>query len=363
MKVSIITCLSNQLDYVEIIKHNYNGFLYNRDDLELIVIDDGPKDLSDQFSDLDHCNYIYLSRDEIDTFTQKIIDEYKGLDNIPLLYQKKIHKLPSGFKRDYGVGLSEHEYIFHMDSDCIYDPKAIDRKLRFLKKTSSECIYCDSMLCYDIYNKQIYKTISDQKIYESTLFHTREFWKRKGFKWSDIECEGRYFHYNNGVDRKMDNYYDTIQLLSIHNLHKFKPIKVELDIEIKIPEIVDTLQKHTNHPMKDIIDNLYSDKVSILGIESEFLKNVTDERWNVVHIEEKCKEKKILKMIEDQEFHLLLFGSKKPIWSLFENKTFEIIIVETSRNYDQMDSIILGCKKNEYIKVNGFYILKSWISK
>ena len=39
MKVSIITCLSNQLDYVDIIKHNYNGFLYNRDDLELIVIE------------------------------------------------------------------------------------------------------------------------------------------------------------------------------------------------------------------------------------------------------------------------------------------------------------------------------------
>ena len=90
-----------------------------------------------------------------------------------------------------------------------------------MKKTSAECIYCDSMLCYDIYNKKMYKTISDSKIYESTICHTREFWKRRGFTWSDIENEGRYFHYNNGVDRKMDNYYDTIQLLSIHTMHKF----------------------------------------------------------------------------------------------------------------------------------------------
>ena len=62
-----------------------------------------------------------------------------------------------------------------------------------------------------INNKELYKTESSSKIYESTLYHTREFWKRRGFQWSDTEYEGKYFHYNNGVDRKMDNYYDMMK--------------------------------------------------------------------------------------------------------------------------------------------------------
>ena len=43
-------------------------------------------------------------------------------------------KLPNGFKRDYAVGLTGHDYIFHIDIDTIYQPKAIQRKLRFLKE-------------------------------------------------------------------------------------------------------------------------------------------------------------------------------------------------------------------------------------
>ena len=123
-------------------------------------------------------------------------------------YLKKKKSLPDGFKRDYGCGMSSHPYLFHMNADCIYHKKSIERKIKFIKKVGAECIYCDTTLCYDIYNKDLYKTESVHKIYESTLFHTREFWKRRGFQWSDIEYEGKYFHYNNGVDRKLDNYYD-----------------------------------------------------------------------------------------------------------------------------------------------------------
>ena len=33
------------------------------------------------------------------------------------------------------------------------------------------------MLCYDIYGKKLYKTENKIAGYESTLFHTKEFWK------------------------------------------------------------------------------------------------------------------------------------------------------------------------------------------
>ena len=208
----------------------------------------------------------------------------------------------------------------------------------------------------------LYKTISPQKIYESTLFHTREFWKRRGFSWSDIENEGRYFHYNNGNDRKMDNYYDTIQLLSIHTMNKYNPIKVELEnIEITIPDIVHELKNHTDHPLKNYIKELFPESVSILGIHSDFLDNVSDDTWTTHLIHEKIKEKKIIKELEGKDFQVLLFGSKQPMWSLFESIPFKVIFLETSKNYEQMDSIILQCKKYSYIKIKGIYILKSWI--
>ena len=51
------------------------------------------------------------------------------------------------------------------------------------------------------------------------------------------------FHYNNGVDRKMDNYYDTIQILSIENLNQYNPVKITLEnIKIDIPDIVNQIK-------------------------------------------------------------------------------------------------------------------------
>ena len=46
--------------------------------------------------------------------------------------------LPNGFKRDYGVGLSEHEYILHLDIDAYYNPKVLRHKLKFLMKKSDK---------------------------------------------------------------------------------------------------------------------------------------------------------------------------------------------------------------------------------
>jgi len=210
----------------------------------------------------------------------------------------------------------------------------------------------------------MYKTISDSKIYESTICHTREFWKRRGFTWSDIENEGRYFHYNNGSDRKMDNYFDTIQLLSIHSMNRFKPVQVTLENkDIVIPELVDKLKGHTEHPLTNFLQEIYKGNISILGIQSEFLNNISDDKWETTLIQQKCKEKEILRTIKDKEFNVLIFGSKQPIWSIFEQKSFQIIILETSKNYEQMNSIILGCKKYEYVPIKGYYILKSWITK
>ena len=364
-KTSIITILHGEEEFIPLIKSNYNNFL-DKDLLELVIVDDGDKNLIHHFSDLDNVIYLHLSEEEIEKFTNQIHESFNQPNKSYLYYEKLRNRLPNGFLRDYGSGMSSHDEIFHMNSDCIYHPKSIQRKSAFMKRVGAECIYCDTTLAYDIYNKELYKTISPVKIHESTLFHKREFWKRRGFQWSDTINEGKYFHYNNGQDRKMDNYYDTIQILSIHNINQYKPVKVSLEgLEVKIPDIVSEI-KITEHPFKKIIDDIFKDEKTILGLESEFLENVDlDNSWKTHNIQGKWKQTKLSKMVKEigESFNVFLYSSKHPAWDLFKNISFDIIILETPRNYEQMCSIISENKNFEYIQVQGIFVKKEFLQK
>ena len=360
---SCITVLHGEKEFIPLIKHNFQNF-NDQESLELVIVDDGKENLMKEFMDIDRCIYLHLNEDEIKEFMKQIEEEYKQPNKSLLYYEKKRNKLPNGFLRDYGCGMSTHENIFHMNADCIYGKKSIERKTSFMKRVGAECVYCDTTLCYDIYGKQLYKTESKSKIYESTLFHTREFWKRRGFLWHDTMNEGKAFHYNNGQDRKLDNYYDTIQLLSIHNMNHYQPVQVSLEgLKINIPEMISEIQI-IEHPFNNIINELFPDKISILGLESEFLVNVQkDERWSTHNITGKWKQTKLSKMVSDidKSFNVFLYSSGRPAWSLFKNIPFDIIILETEKNYEQMSSIILENKIHEYIHVRGLFIRREFL--
>jgi len=136
-KVSIITILHGDTEFIPIIHHNYTHFLKTQE-LELVIVDDGRDNLMDHFVDLPNCLYLHLSEEEILDFMGKIVDGYKEPNKSPLQYQQKLKTLPNGFLRDYGCGLSTHPTLFHMNSDCLYHPKAIDRKCRFMKRVGAE---------------------------------------------------------------------------------------------------------------------------------------------------------------------------------------------------------------------------------
>ena len=366
MSTSIVTILHGETEFIPLILDNFKNFIKHeeKDSLELFIIDDGKEDLKNYFSEIENCNYINLSEKQKQNFMKHIEEEYTLPNKSYLYYEKKKKSLPNGFLRDYGCGMSNNENIFHMNADCIYNPKSIQRKSTFMKKVGADCIYCDTTLCYDIYGKELYKTISPFKIYESTLYHSREFWRRRGFQWSDTENEGKYFHYDNGIDRKMDNYYDTIQLLSIHNINQYKPVKVTIDgIKIKIPDIISEIIIE-GHPFKKYINDLFPNKVNILGLESEFLMNIDiDNHWEINNITDKWKQTKLAKEIKEinNSFNVLLYCSKNPAWDLFKHIPFDIIILETPKNYEQMTSIILTNKVHEYIQVKGLFIRKEFL--
>ena len=362
-KTSIVTILHGEEEFIPLIRENYNNFL-DKDSLELVIVDDGDKNQISHFSDLENVLYLHLNSEEKEKFTNQIHEEYNQPNKSYLYYEKLRGRLPNGFLRDYGCGMSSHDNIFHMNMDCIYHPKSIQRKLAFLKRVGAECIYCDTTLAYDIYGKELYKTESPVKIHESTLFHTREFWKRRGFQWSDTINEGKYFHYNNGQDRKMDNYYDTIQVLSVHNINIYKPVRVTLEgVDINIPEMMDEI-KVTEHPFKKLITDIFKDETTILGLESEFLENIElNEKWVTHNIKDKWKQTKLSKMVKQigESFNVFLYSAKHPAWDLFKNVPFDIIILETPKNYEQMCSIIQSNKTHEYIHVQGLFIRREFL--
>ena len=87
---------------------------------------------------------------------------------------------------------------------------------------------------------------------------------------------------------------------------------------------------------------------------------VQNPRYTCDNIQEKFKQTKLAKEIKriHSEFNVLLFGSKQPAWSIFEEIKFDCILLETQKNMEQMHSIIQGCKKYHYIYLNGIYINK-----
>ena len=290
--ISLVTILHDNIEFYPLLQHHWDTLDYPKDKLEWILVDDSKEDHCDLVPI--HENILYMRVNTSD-FLEKIEfpkDEEKTTWN----YFDKMKKLTNGFMRDYAVGMTSYDYIFHIDIDTIYQPKAIKRKLRFLKDHRLDCVYCKSMLCYDIYGKQLYKT-EGQFGYESTLFHTKELWKKNGFKWADIHSEAVSFYYNKGNERKMDNFYDTIKLLSIKNANSFKPVRITLEnMEIKIPEIVTTIDIH-QHPLEGELNDLFfQQSLNVLGINSEIIESVKGEnKWEIMNItyDKKKKRKEI----------------------------------------------------------------------
>ena len=126
--------------------------------LELIVVDDGAESLMSEFLEDERYLYLHLNTTEIQEFIQKIKFP-NDTDDILKNYQLKTKSLPHGFKRDYGVGMSSYEFMFHMDYDTCYHKSAITRKLRYLRDKRVDCVYNSSVLCHDLHSKDYPKRI------------------------------------------------------------------------------------------------------------------------------------------------------------------------------------------------------------
>ena len=372
--VSIIVLMNEYPEFIELFKNIYNSIDYPQEKLEWIIIDDSNESNIDLFP-LEE-NLLYFHMDNPKSYLEKItfkdepqqsnnpmdqVDkpEMKSEDMNTRNYFLKTSTLPNGFKRDYGTGLSSHDYILHLDIDCYYNPKILKRKLKFLQRSRLECIFCDSMLCG--FNDKIYKTENILRAFEGTLLHTREFWKRSGFKWEDIINEGDAFHYNNGNDRKMDNYYDCIKLISPHNVNNYNYKEVKIDGKtFDYPEIFNSIKIKENNIQFKLKKIFKDNKLNLLGINSKVIDNFKDHEKENILIDKKEKEKVILKNIKEfnKDFNILLFNYKTEIWTIFKEINFDIILYETDKNFSSMKEIL---EKNKYIYYENLFINNNFL--
>jgi len=373
--VSIIVLVDEFKELISLFNNTYHSIDYPQEKLEWIIIDDSNENNMDLFP-LEE-NILYFHMDDSKEYLDKIEfkEESSGLqknlmgqeesnvenvdegDKSVTNYFKKTNTLPNGFKRDYGVGLSSHDYILHLDVDCYYNPKVLRRKLKFLQKNRLDCVFCDSMLCG--FDNKIYKTENILRAFESTLFHTREFWKKSGFKWEDVKNEGDAFHYNKGNDRKMDNYYDTIKFIGMNNVNNYQYKEVKVDgIEFDYPEIFNSIKINENN-IQYKLNKLFKDKFNILGLNSQIIKNFNQDSENIL-IEKKEKEKVILKKIKEfnKDFNVLIFNYKTEIWTIFKEINFDVILFETDKNFTSMKEIL---EKNDYVYYENIFIHKNYL--
>ena len=97
-KVSIITIIHGDKEFIPLIKDNYNNFLNKVNhtnylqDLELVVVDDGKQNLIKEICDLENIIYLHLNEEEVEKYNKEIIDNFKQPNKSLLYYEKKLSR-------------------------------------------------------------------------------------------------------------------------------------------------------------------------------------------------------------------------------------------------------------------------------
>jgi hypothetical protein len=156
--VSILTVTKNRGKLFPIAVHNWKKFVYPRDKLEWIIVDDGEEDLTDLLPSDDH--------------------RIKYIRSTPL------GGVPSniGDKRNFAVEKARYDHLLNMDDDDYHFPDSVLAKVRVLKKYPKKgCIYCHNLGTYNTFDKGSAILEKYKDVPEATMFFTRQFWEKRKF--------------------------------------------------------------------------------------------------------------------------------------------------------------------------------------
>jgi len=176
--VSIITPTYKRRKLFDMALRNFTNFIYPRNKLEWIIVDDSPED---------ECVKDMLPRGD-----KRI--KYIHMDNGD-------EPFTIAMKRNMAVSNSSHKYIVHMDDDDYYPPESILARIKILLKYQDEGIECVGSTLIGTYNimTNISSMSSDGPISlsEASMAYTRKFWEERPFDEKCLRGEHK-FSLNNG---------------------------------------------------------------------------------------------------------------------------------------------------------------------
>jgi len=179
-KISIITPTYNRRRFYSLLQRNMDNFLYPKDKIEWIIIDDSEKD-EDSIEDLipidDNIKYLRIKQKEED--------------------KEQFKKLSIAYKRNLGVQRATNEIIIHVDDDDYYPPESLLARVKLLikyKDKGIKCIGSSQIGIYDIF-KNISSLSSDGAISfsEASMAYYKDFWVQKQFTSKQLEGEHKDF--------------------------------------------------------------------------------------------------------------------------------------------------------------------------
>lgn len=164
-QMSVVTVVTSG---IELVKYCFSIQSYPRENLEWIVVNDGPENMAESLSGLENVKYIHL-------------DEQYTL----------------GEKYNFGIKNATNDVVTIMTSDHVYHEKSlIQRAVMLLKKESKQCGFCAMMPCYNVTSDDSYMNIPiptsalSETVCFETLIFTKKFWETKNFPSSlDNICE------------------------------------------------------------------------------------------------------------------------------------------------------------------------------
>ena len=173
-KISIITPTYKRRKIFSMAIRNFENFIYPKDKLEWIIVDDSPED--DNLKDLlprdKRIKYIHMKNEEDEPMT-------------------------IAMKRNIAVSNSSNPYIIHMDDDDYYPPESIVARIKILLKYKEEGIECVGSTLIGTYN-----IIHDQSsmssdgpisLSEASMAYTKKFWEDRPFNETCLRGEHKYF--------------------------------------------------------------------------------------------------------------------------------------------------------------------------
>ena len=166
--ISIITPTANRRQLFTMAVRNFLSFIYPKNKMEWVILDDGEQDLTEILPYNDsRIKYIRLSD----------------------------RNLTVARKRNLCVEHSSHDIIVSMDDDDYYPPESLLARVKtLLKYPDKNCVGCSEIGCYNLLTK-ISSIASDglQTFTEASMAFRKSFWLHRPFLDENKKGEGKYF--------------------------------------------------------------------------------------------------------------------------------------------------------------------------